>query len=285
MSKFSHSLVALLLVVSLQIASTLLFFHPYLIKWGATEKVVNTSLLGDDYAEEIRSTRAITINSSGNNVWECLVNIGADRKGFYSYYPLEYLFGCKINEQKPSSENTIELGRLVPIKSMDKSGKYTTGFKVVAIKDKQALVLHNWGTFFIETRNDNTVQLIIRTHGKKSNNFIQKLRNKIFDVLHYVMEKRMLLGIKDEIETNGKNYTTTTDSIWMLTIAVSMIIGLVMIFVSKHIYKIIVPTLISIIIQYFSFVLKPNPYLGILLLCITLGIAFLYFKIPYLKKT
>ncbi len=79
MSKLSHSFVAVLFVVSIQIAVALLFFHPYIIKWGATEKVVNTSLFGDDYAEEIRSTRAIKINGSQNNVWECLVSIGADR--------------------------------------------------------------------------------------------------------------------------------------------------------------------------------------------------------------
>ncbi len=284
MSEFSQSLAALVFVVSIQIACTIFFFHPYLIKWGATEKVVSTSLLGDEYGEEIRSTRAIEINGSQNQIWACLVNMGADRKGFYSYYLIEYLSGCKINKNNTESENTLEIGRLVPIKSMDKSGEYTTGFEVVAIRDKEALVLQGWGTFFIENVNDNTSQLIIRTYGNKSKNFIQKLGNQIFDVLHYVMEKRMLLGIKDKIETNGKKYTTTTDNIWTLTILASLFIGMVMIFVSKRNYKIILPTLIFIMIQYFSLVLNPNPYLGIFLLCTISGITLLYLKRPISKK-
>ena len=45
-------------------------------------------------------------------------------------------------------KKTIKVGRLVPIKSMDKSSKYTEGVKVVAIKDKQALVLQGVGNFF-----------------------------------------------------------------------------------------------------------------------------------------
>jgi len=278
MLKKTHSIIALILIVNLQITCAILFFHPYIINWGATDKIVNASLFGDNYAEKIRSTRAITINGTKDNVWECLIYMGADRKGFYSYYFLEYLFGCKVNEHNSSKEKTIKVGRLVPIKSMDKSGKYTEGFKVVAIKDKQALVLQGWGTFFIKNQNNNTVQLIIRTHGKKSNNFIQKLKNKFFDVLHYVMEKRMLLGIKDKIETNDKNYTVTTDTIWIFTIIVNIFIGLVMVFVSEHVYKIIVPTFIFIIIQFFSFVLNPNPFLGILLTSITLGVVFLYLK-------
>ncbi len=276
--KIVQSIIALFCVVIIQISIALLFFHPYCSQWGATENEVNTVLPGDEYAEEIISTRAILIAKSQEEVWEYLVALGADRNGFYSYTCLEYLFGCKIKEQTKTKKYDIKLGRLVPIQSSDFSGKYTIGFSVIDIVQGQSFVLKDWGTFYIKRNDQNASQLIIRTHGKTATNFIEKIWFPLFDMMHYVMEKRMLLGIKDLAETNRENYNTITDSIWLFSITLTVIIGLALVFIADKWYKIILPSFVLLISQFFILILNPTYYLGILLVGIVLLLLFIMYK-------
>jgi len=56
------------------------------------------ALPGDDLVAEPaeQTTRAVTIDAEPHAVWPCIVQIGADRGGFYSYERLENLFGLGI---------------------------------------------------------------------------------------------------------------------------------------------------------------------------------------------
>lgn len=276
MNKIVKSIIALFAVIFIQIVIALLLFRPYIIEWGATKSEVQASLPGDEYTETILSTRAININKPQNEIWEYLVELGADRKGFYSYVFLEYLFGCKLEEQTNIKKNELKLGRLIPIKSSNSSDSHTIGFTVISIDQGQSFVLKDWGSFLIRKTDNNTSRLIIRTHGKTPNNLIEKLEYLFFDVLHYIMEKRMMLGIKDLAETNGKNYNYTTDWMWFIFVILTIMIGLSMVFIVKK--KVIVPTIILSISQYFVLVLNPKPYFGITLLSITLLLAFLVYR-------
>lgn len=74
-------------------------FTPWQRNWGATEEEVAMSLPGDELTPPPveQNTRAITIAASPEQVWPWLVQMGADRGGFYSYAWLENLFGLKIH--------------------------------------------------------------------------------------------------------------------------------------------------------------------------------------------
>jgi hypothetical protein len=74
-------------------------FTPWQRNWGATEQEVMSSLPGDELTTPPveQNTRAITIAAPPEAVWPWLVQMGADRGGFYSYEWLENLFGLKIH--------------------------------------------------------------------------------------------------------------------------------------------------------------------------------------------
>jgi hypothetical protein len=72
---------------------------PWHEQWGATDDEARTDLPGDDLVAEPaqQCTRAITIDAAPEEVWRWVVQIGADRAGFYSYEWLENLFGLGIH--------------------------------------------------------------------------------------------------------------------------------------------------------------------------------------------
>lgn len=74
-------------------------FTPWQRNWGATEEEVAIALPGDELTPPPveQNTRAITIAAPPEQVWPWLVQMGADRGGFYSYAWLENLFGLKIH--------------------------------------------------------------------------------------------------------------------------------------------------------------------------------------------
>jgi hypothetical protein len=67
-------------------------------RWGATDDEVGAILPGDELTAEpvVQSTRAITIAAPPAQVWPWLLQLGADRGGFYSYARLENVFGLRI---------------------------------------------------------------------------------------------------------------------------------------------------------------------------------------------
>ncbi|MGA7757212.1 MAG: hypothetical protein WBL31_16780 [Ilumatobacteraceae bacterium] len=75
------------------------WFTPWQHAWGATDEEVAMALPGDELTPPPveQNTRAITIAAPPEEVWPWLVQMGADRGGFYSYAWLENLFGLDIH--------------------------------------------------------------------------------------------------------------------------------------------------------------------------------------------
>ena len=74
-------------------------FTPWQQGWGATEGEATMALPGDELTPPPveQQTRAITIAAPPQEVWPWLVQMGADRGGFYSYAWMENLFGLDIH--------------------------------------------------------------------------------------------------------------------------------------------------------------------------------------------
>ena len=72
---------------------------PWQRNWGATEAEAVAILPGDELTAGPvdQCTRAITVGAPPEDVWPWLVQMGADRGGFYSYDGLENLFGLDIH--------------------------------------------------------------------------------------------------------------------------------------------------------------------------------------------
>src|SRR3954470_4042036 len=69
------------------------------LHWGATTEETRERLPGDGIlpVAGLVATRAITIVAPPEDVWPWIVQLGADRGGFYSYDRLENLAGCRLH--------------------------------------------------------------------------------------------------------------------------------------------------------------------------------------------
>ncbi len=211
MRRISEGILGALAVVVSVLLSPIL--RPWYRGWGASKAERERALPGDYLLPQPRlcSTRAITIAASAREVWPWLIQIGQGRGGFYSYEVLENLIGLDIHNADsviPRLQN-IEVGDLIRL-GPDGYPYY----EVVAIEPHRALVLHagdgntqsTWA-FQIEDQGDGACRLIVRdrtSYEPKVGNFV--IWRLLTDPIHFVMERKMLLGIKARVErSSGKS--------------------------------------------------------------------------------
>jgi hypothetical protein len=200
----------------------LLIVRPWHLRWGATDEDVRKSLPGDDLVSHptLESTRALTIRAPANEVWRWLVQLGQDRGGFYSYDRLENLAGADIHnvERIVPEMQHLRVGDFVPMAPVEWAVP-TGGFTVVGIEPERAIVWRQgwpedvenlspsdaqergaWA-FVLEKVDERTTRLILRERsGHKP-----RMRDVVFNYLfmerqHFIMERRMLRGIKERAE-------------------------------------------------------------------------------------
>jgi hypothetical protein len=183
---------------------------PWQMRWGATDAEVQTGYPGDDIVSGMadQSTRAIDIHTPASQVWPWLLQLGQGRGGLYSYDFLENLVGCDIHTLDyvaPELQNlkvgdTIKLG---PQKGLPY-------YAVVLIEPQQALVLQainpetgepggTWG-FYLDEKSSSLTRLVIRHRDIPSQDPTARVVNSIFEPISFVMEHRMLHGIRDHAE-------------------------------------------------------------------------------------
>src|SRR5919202_6937513 len=113
---------------------------PWQQRWGATAEEVSAALPGDDLTAEPASqvTRALTVAAPPGDVWPWLVQLGADRAGFYSYDWLENLFGLGIH----SASEVVPEWRQVAVGDVVYADRARTGgWTVVDVVPGEAVVM------------------------------------------------------------------------------------------------------------------------------------------------
>jgi hypothetical protein len=264
MNKQLKNILALIIILSFQVVIYVIFFHPFLIKWGASSEETTMLMPGDKYSQSISSTRSVNIRNNSKVVWGYLADLGADRRGYYSYDFLEKMYGCKMAKVIKEKERSIYPGRIIPF---DSSGKNNEGFKVLEVEQGKSFVLENWGSFMVKKIDSNYTRLIVRTNESKAQNIYMKLKNSVFDAMHYVMERRMMLGIKDIAEGNN-NYNPLNDIIWLLCIFISGLSGIIMVFIIQGVSKYLYASVFFIVWQYVFLVPDPLAVYGLLLIMV-----------------
>jgi hypothetical protein len=166
-------------------------------------------LPGDDVipAPLATLTHAVTIEREPPLVWPWLAQMGAGRAGWYSYDWLD-------NGRRPSAarllpeQQTIAIGTLFPALP-----GATDGFKVLAFEPNEWLLLGwtepsgvplvTWA-FVLEPRRGGGTRLITRVRGSERYRFhglSAALSKPIVRVVHFVMQRRQLLGIARRAES------------------------------------------------------------------------------------
>jgi len=191
--------------------------RPWHVRWGATDDEVHARLAGDELVvpPAQQTTRAITIGAPPEQVWPWVVQIGADRGGFYSYDWLENLFGLGIHSAD----------RIVPewqTRAVDDfvaaNSAGTGGWYVMEVRPNDALVLKvanveagrpierdelmRWEfawTFAVRAGRDGTTRLLVRERVGFGSLVTQFLMAPM-GLVSFVMTRRMMLGIKTRAE-------------------------------------------------------------------------------------
>lgn len=209
-----------LVLSGLGIAATVVgsrLLDPWQRSWGATPEEVAAVLPGDGLtaAPAEQATRATTIAAPPEAVWPWLVQMGADRAGFYSYDWLENLFGLDIHN---ADSIVDEWQHLATGDIVWADGGLTGGWVVERVVPNEVLVMKvadvrtgrtvsrdrgigfefQW-TFALRPATDGTTRLVIRervAYGRRLTRFVMAPVGWV----SFVMTRKMLDGIRRRAE-------------------------------------------------------------------------------------
>jgi hypothetical protein len=174
--------------------------RPFYLRWGATKEEVMRRLPGDSPDLANSSTRAITIAAPASEVWKWLVQIGQDRAGFYSYDFLENLVRADIHNADVIVPEWQSLAKGSYVRLASKK-VYGDGplLEVTHYEEGHYFVLDHWGSFVVEPIDDDSSRLIVRSYRYPAPAG-RRLLDTAMELPHFIMERKMLLGIKERAE-------------------------------------------------------------------------------------
>lgn len=201
-------------------ACYVLAVRPRLLRWGASAQEAAGPLPGDELVRtpRMQSTRAVTINAPAADVWPWLVQLAAGRGGMYSYDVLENAAGpgMRSADRIPPGHPRLDVGDVIPLGpdvgipvrrleagsvlglggTMDpRTGKITSS--IVAPAGPRLEL--GW-TFVLQPVDERTTRLLSRTRYDYSPLAVGLILRPVLEPLQFIMERRMLLGIKSRAE-------------------------------------------------------------------------------------
>ena len=186
----------------LGMAATVLYvlvIRPWHLRWGAESGDETRELPGDELLPKggTQILHAVTIDAPVEEVWPWLAQLGQDRGGFYSYEWLENLAGCEMqNADRIHPEwQHRELGETVHLHPAG-------GLNVSVFEPGRALGLEGWATFALEPLGRDRTRLIAR--GGVPRGPAAVAYGVLMEIPHFLMERRMLLGIKQRAEASRR---------------------------------------------------------------------------------
>jgi hypothetical protein len=223
--------------------------RPWILNWGATPDEVRRPLPGDGLVLGAtgQETRAITIQAPPETVFAWVSQLGQDRSGFYSFELLENLVGCEmpVEGAGPPAPAPWTVGDRLWMYPPHKAGgigfatlrEYTPG-RVLAFGTRvtgtplDAPEDGSW-TFVIEPIGDRWTRLIVRGRaGGEHTAAALAFQRLVFEPIHFLMERRMLIGIRDLAE-RGTRFRAVNN----VTIALWVVVGLMGLAAARRVVK------------------------------------------------
>lgn len=201
-------------------AGTVIALRPWYSSWGTTRSERQMVMIGDPPLGEshYRIDHAITIEAPVDSVWPWLVQVGQDRGGFYSYDWLERAFGADIRNANVIVPDwqTREVGDTIRAVQRD----YLYGafnrfleWRISELVRGRAMVLEKWGAFVLDPIDGQRTRLHIRTRGEGipsvSGIALSPILLLTLEPAHFIMERRMMLGIKQRAESSMRDTSRT----------------------------------------------------------------------------
>jgi hypothetical protein len=180
------------------------YWRPWCLSWGATKSEAADGMPGDDLLADagIVSTRAVQVDAPPNAIWPWLVQMGPGRGGAYTYDWIENLMGLHMH----SADRILPEYQSLKVGDKHQLGKRGPVMRVVELEPKRSLVFcsddGNWVWAFALAPDSAGTRLISRNRiaTRDASSLAQVLNTYAMEPGSLIMERKMLLGIKDRAE-------------------------------------------------------------------------------------
>lgn len=185
-----------------------LLVRPWHLRWGARREEIERPMPADDVVRHptLVTNRAITIEARPEAVWPWLAQMGeSPRGGFYSYEWVERLMGMNVQNADrilPEGQN-LEVGQ-----ALDRAGNLLvkaleTGRHLVLGPPPKADVEATWA-MALYPEGDAATRLVSRVRSRPGRSLKALFWTLLLDPGQFLMERRMLLGIKERAESGSR---------------------------------------------------------------------------------
>lgn len=178
--------------------------RPWCLSWGATDSEVGRDLPGDDLLTDpgIVSTRAVHVDAPPSAIWPWLVQMGPGRGGAYTYDWIENLMGLGMH----SADRILPEYQKLAVGDAQRLGARGPVLRVAGLEPERSLVFRSedgkWVWAFSMVPDSAGTRLISRnriaTDG--ASRLARVLNTYVMEPGSLIMERKMLLGIKDRAE-------------------------------------------------------------------------------------
>jgi hypothetical protein len=188
--------------------------HDWHLNWGAQDEEINARLPGDDLIEgaDLVANRAIRIDAPVSAIWPWLVQMGPGRGGAYTYDWIE----------EPLRPGDAQRRRDPPGVAATRARRRPLGpagaepglnaMRVRVLDPERTLVTASddgtwvWGFYLLPE--DGGTRLLSRNTIKTGSSLGAKIGMALMSPGSWVMERKMLLGIKDRAEKLAREPVT-----------------------------------------------------------------------------
>ncbi|HSP39332.1 MAG TPA: hypothetical protein VLR26_16440 [Frankiaceae bacterium] len=202
------------------------YVRPRLLVWGALPQEIGAPMAGDEVVPlaRYRSTHGISIAATATEVWPWLAQLGQGRGGLYSYDRLENLFGCGIHSASSVVPEWQDLGVGDDVRLVPADHPAPLRFQVALAEPPRRLLLVAPGTpddafraglpyvswsFQVNDHLRGCSRLVVRLRSDFRPTPTGLLANKyMLEPVHWLMERKMLLGIKRRAEQRVERRST-----------------------------------------------------------------------------
>lgn len=201
----------------LAVTALLITLRPWHRGWGTTpsERSGWMSHPGDVETARFGIDRGVTIRAPAERVWPWLAQLGEDRAGFYSHGWVERaLVGDVRNaDSLVPAWQSRKVGELVRAARPGRLGGRVgrvgrdLGWRITSWDPPRTMTLARWGTFVVRPIDDSTSRLLVHARPARAHAIaalpLAWLGLYFIEPAHFVMERRMLLGIRERAERDA----------------------------------------------------------------------------------
>ncbi|HUL73649.1 MAG TPA: hypothetical protein VLT86_11140 [Vicinamibacterales bacterium] len=223
------------------LAASYLVVRPWCLAWGTKEDEARRSLPGESlvYDAGSQETHAITIHAPLDAVWPWLAQLGQDRGGFYSFDLLENAVGCEMptEDRLRPDRQAWQVGDRLWMYPEDRAGGIGFATLRVLVPGRAlAFATRAPGTrltepengswaFVLEPIDAETTRLIVRGRVIAGRSAVARAFDaSLFGPMHFVMERRMMTGIKELAEGSDRGRLTNHVAVALWIVAAGQII-------------------------------------------------------------